>query len=181
VVDKGCYLELPEWLATGLKLWQELGPREGYFVAMPTADQTGIVPLAVDYMSATAMTRALHKELMVAPDDSDEVALMLPDAVSFWREHSGRHNMPSWVAALMEVPEEWVSHLGGWAVTGTASRHVGTVERRIQNMQSNVAADLRESRHGQDKVDEAGLLFSLSVFWWTTESRKRRPRSSLRD
>ena len=72
--------------------------------------------------------------------------------------------MPSWVAALMEVPEEWIAHLGGWAISGTAARYVGTVERRIKTMQATVAAKLRETRNDSDVIDEDGLLFSLGKY-----------------
>ena len=72
--------------------------------------------------------------------------------------------MPSWVAALMEVPEDWIAHLGGWSVSGTASRYVGTVERRIKTMQSKVASELRKARGGIDGIDEDGLLFMLGRY-----------------
>ena len=72
--------------------------------------------------------------------------------------------MPSWVAALLDVPEEWISHLGGWAIAGSAARYVGTVERRIKSMQSRVAAELRGGFGCRDSIDEDGLLFAYGKF-----------------
>ena len=80
-----------------------------------------------------------------------------------WREHSGRHNMPSWVAALLDCPEEHIAHLGGWAVSGSSIKYIGTVERRILTMQSKVAASLRSSRGGRDTLDEDGLFYALGA------------------
>ena len=162
VVSCNSFLEEAGWLAKGLEIWNKLGPREGYFLAMPTEDQSGIVPLEVDYMAGAAMSRALHRELVCSPDDDgEEVCLVAVHASSFWREHSGRHNMPSWVAALLDVPEEWISHLGGWAISGTAIRYVATVEKRIVKMQDQVSEKLRAARGQGDAIDEEGLLSDL--------------------
>jgi hypothetical protein len=159
VVSSECYLVDESWLATGLQLWQEFGAPEDYFLSMPTADLLTTVPLPVDYLAASAMSRALHRELLNPLDDLDQ--LLLPEATGFWREHSGRHCMPSWVAATQDVPEEWISHLGGWAVGGSAVRYIATVERRIMNMQEKIGRHLREQKGGSDDIDESGLLFAL--------------------
>jgi hypothetical protein len=113
-------------------------------------------------MAAASMSRALHRELEVTDAAGEPAGLLVAArASSFWREHSGRHNMPSWVAALLEVPEEWISHLGGWAVSGTAIRYIGTVEKRIVKMQGQVAVQLRAAKGKADAIDEEGLLIAL--------------------
>ena len=67
-------------------------------------------------------------------------------------------------AGLLDVPEEWIGHLGGWAIKGPAHRYVETVERRIAKMQSAVAKRLRDETHGPDLVDEDKLFHELRVY-----------------
>ena len=172
VVAGECYLEEKTWLSVGLGLWKGFGSPEGYFLSMPTADLESTVPLAVDYLSASAMSRALHRELLNPKDDLE--FLMTPEATGFWREHSGRHCMPSWVAATQDVPEEWISHLGGWSVTGSAFRYVATIERRIMSMQEKTARALRDQKGGKDDIDESGLLFSFGFYLESTGTRSTR-------
>ena len=133
-----------------------------YFLVLPTVDLEGVLPLAANYSDASGMSRALQARLegsQCRPEGSG--TSLLEKALGFWTEHSQRHNMPYWVGALMQVPEEGFNHLGGWAQKGAAARYVETAERRIMSMQETVAKRRREHRGAEDLVDEGKLWHSL--------------------
>ena len=136
IVSGECYLECPLWLAVGFEIWQSFLTARPYFLPAPSADLTTILPVEATYIDASEMLRALISDWKYPMGDlmGDE-PLLLPVCCSYWKEHSPRHNMPSWVSAVMDVSDDWIALLGWWYQKGTAARYVETAERRIRVMQ----------------------------------------------
>ena len=165
IVSQEAYVTEPAWLATGFEIWASYLTERREFLVLPSADLQGTLAHDVGYTDACGMTRALHAEFRALDrSGGPDTPLLLPEAVGFWTEHSPRHDVPSWVAALLTVPEEWLSLLGGWVVRGSAPRYIATAERRIALMQMQVAQQLRRARDGPDLVDENGLWVQLDQY-----------------
>ena len=165
VVSKESYLEDAAWLTVGFGLWANMLSERDYFLDLPDSTLESSLPLAASYSDASGMSRALLLR-MDGPDcrRGGKGPLVLDEAASFWTEHSPRHNLPSWVGALMQVPEEWFNHLGGWTPKGASAKYVETAERRIMSMQQQVAQQLRDGRGGEDVLDEDKIWHSLDKF-----------------
>ena len=167
VVSSECYLSEPHWLATGLEIWSSFSSDRPFLLLFPTADLSNVTSYEVQYSDAVALSRALRSEfsdLEVWNDGTGAPPLLLAEASCFWSEHSPRHDMPSWVASLLTVPDDWLNLLGGWAIKGSAPRYVETAERRIMLMQAAVADKLRSQKKGPDLVDEEKLWWRLSEY-----------------
>lgn len=165
VVSAACYLQDPSWLSVGFALWSEFLTERSYVLCLPTADLSATISLEASYADASAMSRALLSRL-----NSQQLRLcasqplLLKEALGYWTEYSGRHDIPSWVASLMNVPDDWVSSLGGWAQKGTAPKYIETSERRIMTMQQTVAESLRSRRGTDDTIDEDKIWHSLEGY-----------------
>ena len=100
IVSGDCYVEDANWLATGFEIWQSFLTDRPYFLPLPTADMQGILPCEVMYVDATGMSRALLRQLKCRAGEGAEMeSLLHPECIGIWKEHSLRHNMPSWTAS----------------------------------------------------------------------------------
>ena len=165
VVSRESYLVDAAWLTVGFDLWAGMLSERDYFLDLPDPALESSLPLAASYSDASGMSRALLLRMNGADVRREGGGpLILNAAAGFWTEHSPRHNLPSWVGALMQVPEEWFNHLGGWSPKGASAKYVETAERRIMSMQQEVAQQLRSARGGEDVIDEGKLWHALDKF-----------------
>ena len=104
-----------EWLLVGLDLWQrdELSYKRDYFLCLPSPDFSGPCGKKARYTDAQGFSKALMSSLRT----SDGAQLLLPEAVSFWSEHSNRAGLDSWLASL-SVGEDLRRFVGRWAMKG---------------------------------------------------------------
>ena len=164
IVSGQCYLLDAFWLPTGFEIWQSYLTERPYFLALPDEALNGIIPCEAAYVDACGMSRALLGSFLDPARDGEAASpLLLPECVGIWKEHSPRHNMPSWVASIMDVSEDWLNLLGGWVTRGTVMRYIETAEHRIRLMQEATARKLRDSHRGRDLVDEGKLFHELGA------------------
>ena len=150
------------WLDLGLGLWEqkELAFDRDYLLPLPTPDLKGTRRTRALYSDSAGFSRALLASLT----HGDGEALLLPEACSFWSEHSDRAGLDSWAASLrVEEPER--SFLGRWGTKGSANVYVRTACRVCENIQRLVTQPARESHDaGPDYFGEEGVLRDLAAY-----------------
>ena len=159
-VSEEAYLRKP-WLDVGLRLWEakELAFPRDYLLPLPTEDLKAARRTRAVYSDAAGFSRAILASL----HHEDGNALLLPEACSFWREHSDRAGLDSW-AACLRVDEPERAFLGRWGAKGSANVYVRTAARVIENIQRVVSQYARESLDdGPDYFGEEGLFRDLAA------------------
>ena len=143
-VSLNAYIAHSNWLLIGLAIWrsESFSFERDYFLPLPQQDLQGAMRHRAEYSDAAAFTQRLFRQLARA----DGTALLQPQAVPYWTEHSDRSGVNSWLAAL-GVRREDRDFLGRWAVRISADAYVRTATRVIENLQ--VAAAL----HAQSTLD----------------------------
>ena len=159
-VSDHAYLAFP-WLDTGLALWRSdaMAFKRDYLLPLPAEDLQSARRTQALYSDSAGFSRSLLASLK----DSDGQALLLPEACSFWSEHSDRAGLDSWCAAL-SIEESERNFLGRWAAKGSAGVYVRTACRVVENLQKISARHAQASLcQGPDFFGEEGLLRDLAT------------------
>ena len=163
-VSQHGWVERP-WLRAGLEIWEgdesqgNFGYKRDFFLPLPTKDLQGVCGKKARYSDAAGFSRALLGSLR-APDGS---ALLLPEALSFWTEHSDRSGVDSWAAAL-SVPGDLRGFLGRWGAQGAQDSYVRSATRVQENVQNFCARHARLAfAGGPDFFGEEHLLETLRL------------------
>ena len=94
---------------------------------------------------------------------SDE-RLLLPDAVSFWSEHSDRAGVDSWLGAL-SVGADLRRFVGRWAIQSSEDTYVRIANRITENCQRFAARHAKaQFRGGPDYLGEEETLEQLRSY-----------------
>ena len=159
-VSDRAFLKLP-WLDTGLTLWRSdaLAFERDYLLPLPAEDLQSSRRTQALYSDCAGFSQALLRSLK----DEAGAALLLPEACSFWSEHSDRAGLDSWCAAL-SIEESERNFLGRWAAKGSAGVYVRTACRVVENLQEISARHAQASLDfGPDFFGEEGLLRDLAA------------------
>ena len=90
--------------------------------------------------------------------------MLLPEAVSFWTEHSDRSGVDGWLATL-GVDQSLRSFVGRWSNLGAADLYVRTSLRVTENLQKLAADHAKDSYSGgADHFGEEHLLDQLRAY-----------------
>jgi hypothetical protein len=162
-VSLNAYIKEPDWLLTGLDLWESFGkqvcPVRDYWLMLPTIDLGAARAVEMKYPDASAATRAL---MLTLGDQHSGVGIIPFDAVAFWTLHSPRAWLPS-AAAAVGFNAEWIDSIAAWRPQG-GTVYVRTTRRRIQSIQEKVAEQIRQAEGLEDILDEEEIFEQLAEF-----------------
>ena len=150
-----------DWLTVGLDIWKnELNFPRDYFLVLPNLDYSHHCGKRARYSDA----QYLSKQLLSGLKDESGDALLIPQAVGFWTEHSDRTGLDSWLGAL-SVGADKRRFVGRWAAKGSEDTYVRTAVRIVENCQRLAAKHAKsEFRGGPDFLGEEETLHQLAVF-----------------
>ena len=100
-IAKEAYLNHPDWLTVGFKLWEAIPGDRDFFLVLPGLDRDFTLRIEATYADAMAMSRALFTSLSAFEMVEGKVVkkngerLMDPATIPFWTEHSPRPTLPS--------------------------------------------------------------------------------------
>jgi hypothetical protein len=175
-VSRLCNLSGRDWMLAGFKIWtsdQYSKPRD-FLVMAPSADWGHPI---VKFLLPTDLNAYFKHVLMLLgrpirptlsqPWTVDEVPLVHPRLVTFWKGHGPRHWLPS-VSAAMGYRKEQRDFLGRWGLDKHQSNdYVLTSRQVILEVQEGVTQGLLEGTRSYDETeliskirlasDEAGL------------------------
>ena len=148
VVSEAAWLEESGWLRVGHELWeQHAGFKRDFFLVLGESDLSAARNVPATYSDALAMVRSLWSRFL--PEES----------MGFWTLHSMRRGLPA-AAAACGAPPDWVELLGAWAPSN-AQRYSEQRVQRILQMQTVVAAKLKDAKGLRDFIDESANLAAL--------------------
>jgi hypothetical protein len=170
-VDRECSLTGGDWLKEGFEILKSPGFswKRDYLLPKSSDDLESCVKRQLDYSCASGIGRSLLLELK-SPiwnnaeevwQESDVVFLLTSPCHLFWTEHSERHVLPSWSAAL-GVDKSKRDDLGRWGIDRRQSQdYVATARLAVTSVQREVLQAVSE---GCREIDEDDLMSELGEF-----------------
>lgn len=161
-ISRAAFLLRPEWLATGVEIWNHanMAFERDYFLPLPTADWKGCLKSMASYSQMVAFSKYLWRSLRTLVRDqqswvfSEQQMFASLDAVTFWSEHSERNCLNSVLAAL-EVPREQRDYLGRWRATTASDEYIRSARVIVMHLQMQAVQGLC--------ADPSGNLRSLGI------------------
>ena len=167
-VSDHCSFSGKDWLGTLFALLQEeeFGYERDYFQPLPSRDFEGTVRKPAESEDVRAFTASMLEELRVPRFDEEHMQwvesgepLIHPQAVLFWKGHSGRNFVPT-LAAEYEFPKDQRDLAGKWHGDGSDS-YVRTLRASLFAMQEKLVRCLHEK---PERHDESEMCDNLGAY-----------------
>ena len=147
----------PLWMTTGWTLLSSSAPfARDFLMSAPSAALTACLRTELRHDAAYALQARLLD--ILADTDGLKITRASP---RFWTPHSGRHFMPSSIAAL-GIQKSDRDFLEGWSAKGN-DNNTRTAQHKIQNMQRPVRRKIRSSPQ-RDPLGEAETVTQLKQY-----------------
>ncbi len=157
VISKGAYFKKPDWLVTGLALWQTTAPFARDYFLCRAGDAGGCMPVELGYVEYSARMRQIISGLRMGAEDD-----MLGDELAMCHSpHSFRAFLPPALKAT-GAPEGEMAWLSAWQTKGSAT-YVRTGRHRTIQLQNRVA-DIAIAQEGKgDPIGERDTLDAITI------------------